>query len=380
MAFSGLASNELFAANDIQRSIAEIVRGLSPKEIPFIDWIGDSGRFATNIKHEYFEDNQLPNYIVASTAINSATANTSFQTNGLGLALNVGQLLENESAAPEIMQVVTIVGANSLTVSRNYGGGGVGSLAPGGQLYVRASAGVEGADHTGADTRRLSTQKANTVGLFRMELAQSQTQFSLAQIGNDGWEARKAKGMRDILHQLEKEVVRGVLNSSSLASATTTRTMQGIRPQITTVNSTIVSASFVANPHLYLKNLWAQVYANGASVGTETWGVVAGSTWFAAMSDLNDTKVQDSNQSEVFKRQVRRYAGPYGEADLFLSRVMPDTSLMLVPKERLQIVPMQGRSFMYEDMAKTGDNRKGLLTGEYTVEVYNEAGMARAQA
>jgi hypothetical protein len=383
MAFTGLASNELFTASLIQRDIAEIVRTLAPKETPILDWLGEAGRFATNIKHEFIEDFMLPNYITASTAINSATAVTAFQVGpaGIGNALNVGQILENESAAPELMQVTSIVaGGNSIAVSRAYGGGAIGSLAAGGTLYVRAAAGVEGADHSGADTRRLGTARANTVGLFRMELAQSATQAALAQVGNDDWEGRKAKGLIDALHQLEKEVVRGVLNgSNSLATSSTTRTMQGIQSQLTTINSTIATNSFTAAPHLYIGNVWESVFQNGASTN-ETWGIIAGRTWYKALSDLNDTKVEDSNEKEEFKRVIRRYTGPYGSAELFLSRVLPATSMLLVPRERLQVVPLQGRSFDYKDMAVDGDNRKGLITGEYTLELYHESAMARAQA
>jgi hypothetical protein len=358
-----------------------LVRTLAPKEVPLLNWIGDSNRFATNTKHEFIEDFMLPNYIVASTAIGSATAVTAFQVNGLGNALNVGQLLQNESAAPELMQVVSIVGPNSIAVSRAFDGGTIGSLAAGGQLYVRGAAGVEGADHSGADTRRLGNPRANTVGVFRMELAQSKTQQALAQVGNDSWDARISKGLIDAMHQLEKEVIRGVLNgTNSLGTSSTTRTMQGIRAQILTINSTITSNSFVANPHLYIGNLWESAFGNGATVETETWGIIAGSTWFKALSDLNDSKVEDTNQSEVFQRRVRRYVGPFGQADMFLSRVMPAQSLLLVPRERLQVVPLQGRSFDYTDMAVSGDNQKGLITGEYTLELYHESGMAQAHS
>lgn len=381
MAFTGLASNELFSASLIQRDIASMIASLAPKETPILDWLGDSSSFATNIKHEFVEDFMLPNYLVTSTAINSTTAATGVQINGLGLALNVGQLLENESVAPELMQVSSIPGANSVLVNRAYGGGAVGSLAPGQQLYVRAAAGVEGADHSGADTRRLGNPRANTVGLFRMELAQSNTQAALAQVGGDAWEQRKAKGLIDVMHQLEKEVVRGVLNgSNSLATSSTTRTFQGIQSQLTSINSTITSSSFVANPHLYLSDLMAAMYANGASVDTEEWGIVAGRTWATALSNLNDTKVQDSNQSEVFKRRIREYTGALNSARVFVSRVLPATELLIIPKDRLRVVPLQGRSFSYADMAPSGDNRKGLITGEYTLELFHESAMARAHA
>lgn len=382
MAFTGLSTNEAFTASLIQRDVSALIRTLAPKETPLLDWLGDSNIFASNIKHEYIEDLQLPNYIIASTAINSAAAATpvAFQINGLGLALSVGQILENESAAPEVMQITSIVGANSIVASRAYGGGSVGSLAAGGQLYVRAAAGVEGADHSGADTRRLGNAKANTVGLFRLELAQSATQSAITGVGNDSWNSRIAKGLVDVMHQLEKEVVRGVLNgANSLATSSTTRTLRGIRDHISTVNSTIAATSFAAATHTYIGDLWKAAYDNGASESDE-WGIVAGTSYFRSLSDLNDSKVEDTNESELFKRRVRTYVGPFGEARLFLSRAMPAASLILVPRNRVAVVPLNGRSFNYEDMAKAGDNMKGLITGEYTLEVHHEAGMARAQA
>jgi len=377
MPFSGLSSNDLFTASLVQEDVARLIRTLSPKETPLLDFLGDAPVFATSTKHEYIEDFMLPNYIVASAAINSATAATGILVNGLGLGLTVGTLLENESAAPEVMQVTSIAGPNSILVSRNYGGGGTGSLVAGGSLYVREMAGIEGQDHSGADTRRLGNRKANAVGMFRIELATSDTERALDTHGNDGWDSRIRKGLVDVLHQLEKAVVRGVVNSTnSLASATTTRTMNGIRAQVTSVNSTVVAASFATNPHLYIGNVWEQAWRNGAS-DSETWAIIAGSTWFRDLSNLNDTKVQDSNEREIYKRVIRTYAGPFGRAELFLSRVLGATELLLVPRERLAVPPLQGRSFTYTPMAKTGDNEKGLIVGEYTMQVHHESAMAR---
>lgn len=377
MAFTGLSSNDLFTASLVQEDVSRLIATLSPKETALLSFLGDSDVFATSTKHEFVEDFMLPNYIVASTAINSATAATAFQVNGLGEALTVGTILENETQT-EIMQVTSIVGPNSIVASRAYGGGAVGSLAAGGQLYVRAMAGIEGDDHDGRHTRRLGVRKANTLGLFHMPVAASGTEMALNLYGNDSYDAAVAKGVVDMLHQLEKEVVRGVLNSTnSLGSASQTRTMQGLRNWITTINSTVVASSFSANPHLYIGNVWEQIYSQGGSPDTETWAIVAGSSFFRDISNLNDTKVEDSNQSEQFKRVIRTYEGPLGRAQVILSRVLAANELLLIPRERVKVVPLQGRSFSYEEMGKTGDNKKGLLTGEYTIEVHHANAMAR---
>lgn len=380
MPFSGISTNDHFTQNQVQEDISRLIATLSPKETELLDWLGDADVFATSTKHEFFQDFMLPNYIVNSTAVASATAATGIQVNGLGQALTVGTLLEL-SEGGEVMQVSSVVGANSVLVTRAYGGTANGSLAAGGQIYVRGMAGIEGQDHDGSHVRRLGDRKANTVGYFYLPVAASGTQQRVNLYGNDSYNAAVAKGLVDVLHQLEKEVVRGKLNTTnSLGSNTATRTMKGIRDWMTTINSTgITASSFQANPHLYLGNLWENIYQQGANADTETWAIVAGRTIFRNISDMNDTKVEDTSSVETFKRRIRTYTGPFGSARVILSRVLAANELLLIPRERVKVVPLQGGSFMYEQLAKTGDNTKGQILGEYTLEVHHENAMARLQ-
>lgn len=379
MPFSGLSTNRLFTPNLIGEDISKIIATLAPVEAPVIDWLGDGGTFATQTKHEYVQDYLRPHYIIASTAINSATAVTAFQVNGLGQALTVGTLLENESAAPEVMQITSILGPNSIVCARNYDGSVYGSLAAGGQLYVREPAGVEGQEHSGEHTARPGVRAANTVGLFNIPIAISGTQAAIARntLGLESFEDARAKLFRQVPSDLEKEVIRGVLNgANSLGTTSATRTMKGIRGHVTAVNSQIASASFSANPHLYIGNVWEQAFQNGASEN-ETWGIVAGRTFYRDISNLNDSKVNDSNAREVFKRVIREYEGPFGNCTVFMSRVLPATELLVLPRERIRVVPLTGRNFTYEELGKSGDNRKGQVIGEYTTEVHHPDAMAR---
>jgi len=378
MAFTGLSTNKLFVPNLVGEDISEIIKTLTPYEAPFLDWLGDPDVFAQSTKHEYIADFLRPRYIINSTAINSLDTSTAFQVNGLGEALTVGTILENESAAPELMQVTSIVtGGNSIVVSRNYDGSGVGSLAPGQQIFVRWPAAEEGHEHSGSTAQRLGVRNANTVGYFNVEIAASGTQRAIQTLGNDTYENARSKVFTEIPGLLESEVLRGRLNATnSLGTSTASRTMLGIRSHITAISSTVTASSFAANPHLYIGNIHEQVYQAGAAT-TETWGIVAGRTFFRNMSDLNDTKVQDTNAREVFKRVIRNYEGPFGSVTLFLSRALPATELLLVPRERIKVVPLQGRNFMYEEMGKSGDNTKGMVVGEYTVEVHHGSAMGR---
>lgn len=382
MAFSGLSTNKLFTPNLIGEDISEVIRTLSPYESPFLDWLGDPDGFAYSTKHEYVEDFLRPRYITTSTVINSATANTGITVaGGLGEALTVGTILENTNSTPEVFQVVSIVGPNSILLSRNYDASGIGSVVAGSTLRVRWPAAEEGHEHSGAHTARLGNRKANTVGYFSIEIATTGTQMSVNQYGGDSYENARAKVFREIPGILEAEVLTGVLNgSNSLGTASATRTMLGIRKQIANaanaINSTVAANSFEANPHTYIGNIAEQCFTAGADVN-ETWGIVAGTTFFRNISNMNDSKVQDSNAREVFKRVIRTYEGPFGQCTVFLSRALEATELLLIPRERIRVLPLQGRNFSYQEMGRSGDNLKGLVVGEYTNEVFHAGAMAR---
>ncbi|MGE0451782.1 MAG: DUF5309 family protein [Vicinamibacterales bacterium] len=378
MAFSGLSTNKAFTANLVGEDVSEIIRTLAPYEAPFLDWLGDPDGFAMSTKHEWIEDRMRPRTFINSSAINSATAATGIQVPGIGEALTVGTVLEITGIAPERMQVTSIVaGGNSILVSRNYDGAGIGSLAAGGTIVVRAPSAPEGDEHNGLHTARLGNRRANTVGYFKIEIATTGTQMGINQYGNDNYENARAKALRELPAILEAEVLTGVLNgTNSLGTSAATRTMLGLRGQLTAINSAVVDASFSANPHLYIGDLMQQAFNAGAAT-TETWGIIAGTQYFRDISNLNDTKVQDSNQSEMFKRVIRTYTGPFGQATVFLSRALATRELMVVPRERVRVLPLQSRNFVYKEMGLSGDNLKGMLVGDYVNETYSPEAMGR---
>jgi hypothetical protein len=385
MAFSGLSTSKEFTVSGIQEDVAAVLATLFPYESPFLDWIGDPSDFATSTKHEFWEDFMRPRTIINSSAITSTTAALGIQVNGLGDALTVGTILENTSVTPEFMQITSIVsGGNSVLVSRNYDGSGTGSLAAGGTLRVKAPAAEEGHEHAGLHTARLGNRRANVVGYFNVEIGATNTSRAVRVYGGDSYEMARAKELRGLPALLEAEVLTGVWNgTNSLGTATATRTMQGLRTMITSpanglppVNSTVVDASFSANPHLYIGDAFQNMFNNGAAT-TETWGIIADPQYFRDISNMNDTKVTDSNEKELFKRVIRNYTGPFGQATVFLSRALRTRELLIVPRERVRVLPLQGRSFNYLEMGATGDNIKGQLVGEYTAEGYHTGAMGR---
>lgn len=380
MPFTGLSTHAMFTAGPLNaEDVSPTIALLATDETPLLDWLGDPDVFASNTVHEFLEEELRPNYVTTSTAIASATANTGVQIADFGDLVTVGTVLDLETngTTTERMQVVSVVGANSLFVSRNFGSSGVGSLAAGGQLFVSGGYALEGADHPNQDVTRKRRRKTTYVGLFHTPIAISGTQLAVTALANPGNELERQTNMRirEALRDLEKEVVRGY-RATSIGSDTTYRTFNGLQRQIGSINSTVVYNSFNANPHLYLGDVWEQAYRNGA-METEDWAIVAGRSHFRSISNMNDTKVQDSNERETFKRVIRNYEGPFGRCTVFLSRWIHPESSLLIPRQRVKVVPLQGRAFQVKNIAPTGDNEKRLLIGEYTVEVHHAQAMAQ---
>jgi hypothetical protein len=382
MPFSGLSTFDQFTASGgslIEEDVSPTIKLVSIRETPLLDWLGDGESLARNIVLDFVEEELRPNYLTTASAINSTTAATGIQLTGLGDTLTVGTLLENESAAPEVMQVTSVVGPNSVLVSRNFGAGGVGSLASAGQLFVRAPLALEGQDAVG-DVTRARRRKQTYVKFFQLPITVSLTQAAVKGIGiDDEYSHQKMNRIAEALRDYEKEVIRGVASGNSIGSETVYRSFNGLRAMIGSINSAVTAASFTANPHTYIGAVWKQAFNNGLRQ-TDTIALLCGAGTYQDISNLNDTKVQDSNKSEVFQRSIRTYTGPFGTATVLLSPWMPDREVLGIARERVRPTPLQNRTFRHIPLAMTGSAMKGAIEGEYTVEVHNPQTMFRIRA
>lgn len=378
MAFTGLTSDEMFTAANNAEDVSPTIALLSPTETPFLDWIGFNTVTAMSTKHEFLEEELRPNAVVTAGVMASATANTGVQLADFGDLLTVGTILENTNSTPEVMRVVSIAGPTSVLLARGQDAAGtIGSLTSGTTLRVRGAYGLEGDDHPRRDVSRPRRRKTTPIGLFHIPIAISGTQQAIDVLGNVTDEYEKQKNLRvlEAIRDYEKELIHGNAVNSTQTS-TSYRGVRGLRADVTSINSTVVATSFAADPHLYIGNIHEQCFNAGAST-TEEWGILAGTTFFRNISDLNTSKVQDSNQSELFKRVIRDYAGPFGNVTVMLSRWLAPTELYLVPRNRIKPVVLQGRSFQHLEMGRTGDSRQGLIVGEYGVEIHHAYAMAR---
>lgn len=375
MPFNGKATYDNFT--QIGEDISDILMMISARETPFLDLLPAPDEAATSIYHGWSEELLGPDRIIASTAVNSATAVTPVQINGFGNQLQVGMILELEATAGgvELVQLSSIVGANSVVLTRGFGGTTPNSLAPGGTLFIVSTAEQEGSETSG-DVHRPRTRRYNYTQIFKKPITLSGTDQAVVTSPGVGSEFDHQTTLRamELARDLEKAVFRSV-SLNTIGGDDVYRTMAGLRSQLTAINSTITTNSFAGDPIGYVNNLMQAAW----NVGTRDLDVlVLGGTWKKHLSNTNAAKLQVTQDERGIERLVEFVTTDFGQLRVLLTPWLPDESLMGLSTRRIKVVPLRGRSFQREMLAKTGDSFKGHIIGEYTLETHHPDKMFQA--
>jgi hypothetical protein len=378
MAFDGLATYDQFPI--IGESISDIIRLLSPTETPLLDRLPAPDNPATNVLHQWTEEELGPDFVINSTAINSEAAGTQspVRVNGLGNTLQVGMEVELEGgvATQEVARISSILGANTIVLKRGLNGS-ISSLAAGGQLFVISTAEEEGSDTVG-DVSRPRTRRENYTQIFKKPIKVSGSQRSVLSrpdIG-DEFDHQVVNRAAELLRDLEKSVVRGALAGNSIGGDDAVRTLKGLRSWLTSINSTIANNSFAANPLFYVNSLLQESWNAG---GTDLNVLYVGQDWKRDLSATNEAKLQVSQTERGIERLADFIITDFGTLELVLARWLPRKHMMGLSTGRIFVRPLRGRSFFREEIAKTGDSTKGHVIGEYTVEIHQPDKMFQAR-
>ena len=371
MVFTGRAVYDSGVFNGIAEDVSDIIGMISPDETPLLDVLGDAPRPAQNVYHEWLEDELSPNTIVSSSLVLPAGTALGVHVAGGAIAgyIQTGALLKNKRTG-EYMQVAG-TNTNSITVTRAFGGTSAATILAGDEVFVISDAALEGAD-VSVDTSRPRTRQNNYTQIFKKDVIVSGTVQAVNMLGNisDEFDYQRSKKVREAIRDLEKATIQGKLSGNSLGSSSAYRTMRGIWDFITT-NSTSTATLSPDVLDTVIQGAWDQ----GA---TDLDVIVCDASWKRVIDAFNETRVEVTQESEFYKRRISLYEGTFGTHRVVLSRWMPATSLMVLSSERCHVVPLQGRSFTFEQVSRTGDSEKGMVLGEYTTEVMNEEGLAKA--
>jgi len=355
--------------------ISDIVGIVSPFETPLLAHLGDPPRAARSTVHEWMEDALLPN----ADAVDGAHDDVEVAIAVLNPArFREGDILRVDSTGE--MLLVTAVAAG-LTVMRGYGGSTAANIADAAQLTIIGNAALEGDDAPDARFTNRSRQ-TNYTQIFTaaVEVSGSQQAAHLAAV-HDELDYQKQLRLREQLRDLENTVLNGVAPAANPeGSSSVRRSMNGVIHYIENA----------AAPNVFINDTGGFPAGGGAgsdelteqqlnTAMRETWQdasshidtiVVGGFQKRRINSFITASRGYDANDDK-YRDLVSVYESDFGVCRVVLSRWMPADTVLLLDSSRIDVLPLDGRSFHYKPLADTGDRQRGQVIGEYTVEVRN---------
>ncbi|MBK7405880.1 MAG: DUF5309 family protein [Phycisphaerales bacterium] len=378
MAFTGKATYTAgVSLPELVEDVADIIGIVSPFETPLLAHLGDARRPAMSTVHEWIEDSLLPNTDqLNQTVFNPNPEDATQLTVDHGSRFKAGDLVRPEGWA-EVMLVTNIVG-NQLTVVRGYGGTPHATLADDMKLHIIGNAALEGADAPAARfTSRARVQ--NYTQIFSASLSVSGTMQAVRAHGiADEADYQKQERLRELLRDLENTVINGVApEADQQGGSNIRRSMNGVDALIDTNRFNPGVGGFPDGGG-----------ASGDGLTEELINAALRAVWEQS-SGAVDTILMNGNQKRAFNQLIegQRQYGPaddrvrslvnfyesdFGVCRVVVSRWAPSDAVYFLDSSRLQVMPLQGRSFHYKPLSATGDSVEGLLLGEYTLEMKNE--------
>jgi hypothetical protein len=385
MSFTGKATYG--AGNDLPElveDVSDVIGIVSPYETPFLSHLGDAKRAAQSTVHEWIEDELLANSdtINQTTFTPSATAATSITVDNGG-RFRAGDLVQPENEGEVIF--VAAVSGNILTVIRGYGATTAVALANNMVFNILGNAALEGDD---APTARFTSRsrQQNYTQIFTSAIDVSGSMQASRAFGvDDEIDYQKQERMRELLRDLENCAINGVAPEfNQVGSASVRRSMNGVIPMIQTNDLAPGqdglpdgggSGSDELTEELLnaaLRRVWDQSSGN---IDT----IVVGGAQKRKINEFASASRQYVPEDTSYRDMLNVYESDFGVCRVVLSRWVPADTLLLLDSSRIDVMPLQGRSFQFKSLAASGDSFKGQVIGEYTLEMKNEQAHAKLQ-
>ena len=385
MAFTGKATYGAGSGlPELVEDVSDVIGIVSPFETPLLNHLGDPKRAAQSTVHEWVEDQLLANAdaINQTTFTPGPTTATSITVDN-GSRFQVGDLVQPEGEG-EVIFVAAVTG-DTLSVIRGYGATTAVALADNMVLNILGNAALEGDD---APVARFTsrTRKQNFTQIFTAAVEVSGSmQASRAYGVDDEVDYQKQERMRELLRDLENCVINGVSPEfNQIGNSSVRRSMDGVIPLIETNGFAPGQGGLPAGGgtgsdelteellNAALRQVWDQ---SGGAIDT----IVVGGSQKRKINEFASASRQYLPEDTAYRDMISVYESDFGVCRIVLSRWTPPDTLLLLDSSRIEVMPLQGRSFHFKPLAASGDAFKGQVIGEYTLEMKNENAHAKLQ-
>lgn len=361
---------------ELMEDVADLVSVVSPYETPLLDALGDATRSAFSTIHEWVEDELLPNGdAVNQTTFSPDATNATSITVFNGTRFRAGDIVR-PLGSRELLSVTSTAG-NVLSVVRRYGGSPASALTNNQKLTVISSPAAEGDDKP--DTRWTNrVRKRNYTQIFTSTVEVSGSMQATRAYGvPDEAEFQKQQRLRELLRDLENTIINGIAPSANQqGSASQKRSMNGLLATIATnvmvpgVNGIPAGSGSGSDLNEAVLNGALRQIWESASSSVDL--IVCGAPMKRRINAFASASRRTAMREDLYSDTVNIYESDFGLCRVLMSRYVPSDTVLLLDSSRVEVLPLQGRSFGYRKLAVTGDRDAGQLIGEYTLECRNE--------
>ncbi len=373
MSFTGKATYSAGTTlPELAEDVSDVIGLISPYETHLLDALGDPMREARSTRHEWIEDELLPNKdAVNDSTFSNPASDTDFVVDN-GSRFRIGDQIQIEGS--EELMLVTNISTNTLSVVRGYAGTTPENLADNKVVNILGNAALEGADQPAVRFTNRS-RCSNYTQIFTASIKISGTDMAATQLSlADEMDFQKQERLRELIRDLENTVINGGLPSSNPeGSGSVRRSMKGIIQSLSSNVFYTGDSGFPSGTDLdeeKLNYVLRQIWEN--SNGNVDLIVVGGFQKRKINAFCADSRSYGANDT-TFTNMVGMYESDFGVCRIVTTRWMPQDAILLLDSSRVNVLPLAGRSFHYKPLASGGDYECGELIGEYTLELKNEA-------
>jgi hypothetical protein len=366
MSFNGKATYDAGASlPELIDDVSDLVGLISPFDTPLLDAIGSPRYAAKSTRHEWFEDRLNPNHSAIDNDSGYNTSATLWAVDD-GSVFRVGDLVKADGSE-EVVQVTAISG-DDLTITRGYGGTTAESVVDEQRVVVIGHAALEGEDAP-APAHRNRVRRENFTQIFTeaVTISGSMDAVGLHAVERE-FDYQVIQRLRELLRGLEQTVINGFKAASNpQGAAGVRRTMGGLLQFISGDDAAIEDASTEALDEPLLNKALRECWERGGRPNA----IVCNGFQKRRISTFVQTQRQYAPETSALRNLVDVYESDFGVQRVILSRWVPADKVLLLDLDKLQVLPLQGRSFFVKPLAESGDFKKAQLIGEYTLEVLN---------
>lgn len=339
-----------------KENVADELLLLNPYQIPVLNLVG-FGEAVYNTHYGWIEDKLKSMSTVLTKAVVALDTTVEVEDASMFRADQVIKIKE------ELLRV-TGVSAKVVTVERAFGGTVAGTASISDKVEIMFNLKEEGSE--ARESNYIPRESLfNVTQIFDDTVKVSGTAQSMAQYGiDDLYLYEKMKVQDRLAFELEKAIVNGIRYEDG-----DIRMMGGIKSYI---KSNIYEAAAQPINYEILDNAMLDIFNSGAMKDATRHVLMVSAKQKQVLSTLDNSRLTVYNETNTFGRNVMAVVTNYGELPIIVNTNLEADEVMILDANRIKVKPLQGRDFTHTYLGVTGDNIKGQIVGEYTLEFKQE--------